>query len=84
MADRVTRYHMALALAKARAFARENPFTAQEMGIDLLLWWVEESRRVFDLALRDLRRDTDTDTGTTVAIKLLLATYPGRRPEEGD
>jgi hypothetical protein len=80
MADRVTRYHMALALAKARAFARENPFTAEEMGVDLLLWWAEESRRVLDLALKDLRKTTDTDTGAMVAIKLLLATHPGPGP----
>jgi hypothetical protein len=80
MATEVTRYHLALALAKARAFAEQNPFSAHEMGVSLLLWWVEESKRVLDLALNDLHKMTDTDTAAMVAIKLLLATYPGPGP----
>jgi hypothetical protein len=80
MATEVTRYHLALALAKARAFAEQNPFSAHEMGVSLLLWWVEESRRILEGALNDLRKTTDTDTAAMVAIRALLATYPGPGP----
>jgi hypothetical protein len=38
MATEVTRYHLALALAKARAFAEQNPFSARQRPTPKRVW----------------------------------------------